>query len=774
MAVNEKKSRGGSWLWWVIALVVVVLLFWWMSSGGSPGTYVTLTGGTGTDTNTSVETLIDTGKVTDVYVSNGTGYIKVLGSTVTSFPTNADYYFTYSSTAELQTVLGWVNGYNAGDNNGGVVPAQLISYSSSTPGEDWLSALLPWLGIIIMVVVVWFLFRGILGANSKTMGFGKTKARPAENVKVKFTDVAGIDEEKEQLEEIVEFLKNPSKFTDLGAKIPKGILLVGLPGTGKTLLAKAIAGESNVPFFSISGSDFVEMFVGVGASRVRDLFEQAKRNAPCIVFIDEIDAVGRQRGAGLGGGNDEREQTLNQLLVQMDGFEGNEGIIVMAATNRADILDPALLRPGRFDRQLYVYPPDVKGREMIFKVHARNKPLAEDVNFKDLARLTSGFTGADIENILNEAAIITAKANRKRITMTDIREGIMKVVMGPQKKSRIITDEDKKITAYHESGHAIIGKSVKESEKIHEVSIIPRGAAGGYTLSLPEKDEVYTSRDKLIDEITLMYGGRVAEELTFGKIYSGAQNDIQRATQMARKMVTEYGMSSLGPISYHNETEIFVGKNYQTQVAYSESKAAEIDEEIRKILMQCYNEATRILKAHSKELKVMAEVLTEKETIYSEEVDLIMAGKGKDEVIAIMEENEKKNKAKAEVEKAQTEFERAQKEQAVRIKTAEALKNAGVIDETEITKIKIEADGIVKQAKKKYDEVSVKQAEVQKEKLEAGEELKEAEKEVKTADKALKKAEKADKAEGTKAAVKKAVTAKKKTADKDADKGEKQ
>ena len=420
------------------------------------------------------------------------------------------------------------------------------------------------LSVVLLGIVMYIIYRQSQGQNQQAMNFGKTKARVTQSVKVRFSDVAGAEEEKEELQEIVEFLKNPKKFVDIGARIPKGVLLVGPPGTGKTLFAKAVAGEANVPFFSISGSDFVEMFVGVGASRVRDLFDQAKHNMPCIVFIDEIDAVGRQRGTGLGGGHDEREQTLNQLLVQMDGFEKNDGIIVMAATNRADILDPALLRPGRFDRQIYVQVPDVRGREEIFKVHARNKPIAPDIDFKTLARLTSGFTGADIENLLNEAAILCARDNRKVITMGDINEGINKVIAGPQKKSRVVSERDKRITAYHESGHAIVAKLLKNCDEVNEVSIIPRGQAAGYTITRPVNDDNHVTRGKLMDEIAMMLAGRVAEEIVIEDITTGASNDIQRASAIARKMVTEWGMSPLGTISRQSRTRGVFGTRFQS------------------------------------------------------------------------------------------------------------------------------------------------------------------------------------------------------------------
>ena len=518
-----------------------------------------------------------------------------------------------------------------------------ISYTYTDPnaGSIW-SSLLPLGGTILIAIVFFILMMQTQGGTKGAMNFAKTNARVNQNLKVRFTDVAGAEEEKEELAEVVDFLKNPKKFSDLGARIPKGVLLVGPPGTGKTLFAKAVAGEAGVPFFSISGSDFVEMFVGVGASRVRDLFDVAKKSMPCIVFIDEIDAVGRQRGTGMGGGHDEREQTLNQLLVQMDGFESNDGIIVMAATNRADILDPALLRPGRFDRQIYVNVPDVRGREAILKVHARNKPLATDVNFKTVARMTSGFSGADIENLLNEAAILAARANRKFITNKDLYEGINKVLMGPQKKSRLVTETDKRITAYHESGHAILARLLKHCDPVHEVSIIPRGQAAGYTMTRPDSDDNHLTKAKLLDDIVMTLGGRVAEELIIKDISAGASGDIQAVTKRARLMVTEWGMSEkVGPISYGSDKEVFIGRDMASHVNYSEETAAIIDEEIRQIIDNGLKTARAMLSKNKKLLDNMARLLVERETIYSEEVDMLMEGKSVEEIMAFMDANEK-------------------------------------------------------------------------------------------------------------------------------------
>ena len=509
-------------------------------------------------------------------------------------------------------------------NGAGTGEQPVIAFNDPSSSSMLSSLLVPLIMIVLLGVLFFFIMRKTNGANNKALNFGKTKATQVRDSKVRFSDVAGADEEKQELQEIVEFLKDPKKFTAIGARIPKGVLLVGPPGTGKTLFAKAVAGEANVPFFSISGSDFVEMFVGVGASRVRDLFEQAKHAMPCIVFIDEIDAVGRQRGAGLGGGNDEREQTLNQLLVQMDGFETSDSIIVMAATNRADILDPALMRPGRFDRQIFFNIPDVKGREEIFKVHSRNKPLAPSINFKSLARLTSGFTGADIENLLNEAAILAARANRKLIVMEDITEAINKVIAGPAKKSRVVTERDKRITAYHESGHAIIAKSLKNCDTVHEVSIIPRGQAAGYTITLPENDDNHFTKQKLLDQIAMLLGGRAAEDLVIKDISAGASNDIQRASKIARKMVTEWGMSSsIGNMYLGASEEVFLGRDYQTQLNYSDEMAAKIDAEIKAIIDTQYELALSILRENRTVMDKMVKLLYEKETIYESEIDAL-------------------------------------------------------------------------------------------------------------------------------------------------------
>ena len=517
-----------------------------------------------------------------------------------------------------------------------------FTYTDPNAGSIW-SSLLPIGGTLLVAILFFVMLSQTQGGTKSAMNFAKTNARLNHNLRVRFSDVAGAEEEKAELAEVVDFLKNPKKFSELGARIPKGVLLVGPPGTGKTLFAKAVAGEAGVPFFSISGSDFVEMFVGVGASRVRDLFDTAKKSMPCIVFIDEIDAVGRQRGTGMGGGHDEREQTLNQLLVQMDGFEANDGIIVMAATNRSDILDPALLRPGRFDRQIYVNVPDVKGREAILQVHARNKPLASDVSFKTVARMTSGFSGADLENLLNEAAILAARANRKFITNIDLYEGINKVLIGPQKKSRIVTDVDKRITAYHEAGHAILAKLLPNCDPVHEVSIIPRGQAAGYTMTRHDNDDNHITKAKLLDDIVMTLGGRVAEELIIQDISAGASGDIQAVSKRARLMVTEWGMSEkVGPISYGSDREIFIGRDMASHVNYSEKTASIIDEEVSRIVNEGLEKARKLLSENKKLLENMARLLIERETIFSEEVEMLMKGKSVAEIMEFMDENEKK------------------------------------------------------------------------------------------------------------------------------------
>ena len=525
--------------------------------------------------------------------------------------------------------------------------------------ETMLETLAPYIPNVLLLLgtlfILMFVLRKTNDSNNKAMDFGKSRAQKIDKnspKKVTFKDVAGLDEEKEELKEEVEFLKNPKKYIDMGARIPKGILLVGHPGNGKTLLAKAVAGEANVPFFSISGSDFVEMFVGVGASRVRDMFKEAKANSPCIIFIDEIDAVGRQRGAGLGGGHDEREQTLNQLLVEMDGFATHESIIVMAATNRPDILDPALLRPGRFDRQIVVGSPDVKAREEILNLHAKNKPFVEGIDFKVIAKNTAGFSGADLENMINEAALLAARKNKTKIDLDDVEAAMVKVMMGPEKKSKVITEKEKKLTAYHEAGHAVVARFLPNHDDIHEISIIPRGMAGGYTMYRPTEDKSYVSKAEMKEQIVSLLGGRMAEKLILDDISTGASNDIERATKIAKQMVMKYGMSdTMGPIMYgSSQEEVFLGRDMTTHSKdYSEQTAAEIDKEVKAIIMNAYKSAENILKDNVDKLHAVAKVLIEKEKITGEEFDAIF--RGEDILAKVKEEKKKAEEAKAEENK---------------------------------------------------------------------------------------------------------------------------
>ena len=605
--MNNKRSGFRGFGVYLILVLAVIAIWYWLDGNNVTNTY----------TRQQFETALAEGKVTQVNVVPNREV--PTGSVNITFSDSSTQVMLVSDVAEIEQYMR---------------DAGFKTYTVQNPPEEsWLLTLLPYLIIFAAMFIFFMIMTNQAAANSgggsKMMNFGKSRARrmsddPAK--RVKFSDVAGLQEEKEELEEIVDFLRAPKKYTQLGARIPKGVLLVGPPGTGKTLLAKAIAGEAGVPFFSISGSDFVEMFVGVGASRVRDLFEEAKKNAPCIIFIDEIDAVARRRGTGMGGGHDEREQTLNQMLVEMDGFGVNEGIIVMAATNRVDILDPAIMRPGRFDRKVVVGRPDVRGREEILGVHAKNKPLGDDVDLKQIAQTTAGFTGADLENLLNEAAIIAAKENRAYIKQDDIKKSFVKVGIGAEKKSRVISDKEKRITAFHESGHAILFHLLPDVGPVYSVSISPTGSgAAGYTMPLPEKDEMFNTKGKMLQDIVVSLGGRVAEELVFDDITTGASQDIKQATQMAKAMVTKYGMSdNIGLICYDNDDdEVFIGRDLAHTRGYSEGVASAIDQEIKRIIDECYAKAKQMIMDHRDVLDACANLLLEKEKISQKEFEAL-------------------------------------------------------------------------------------------------------------------------------------------------------
>ena len=625
----NKKTKTVFWI--VMAIVIVVVLAILFQQLIAPR-YVSLT-------YTEFIRYVEEGKINRIYVDgyNWRGELIVNGAVQNYYATVGPSLYDSEALRAMQTAWNKL-GLNVN-----------ISLADPNAGSIW-SSVFTLVGIVLVAVVFWLLMRSATGGSGKVMSIGKTKAHVQNNLKVRFSDVAGAEEEKEELQEVVEFLKTPKKFSDLGARIPRGVLLVGPPGTGKTLFAKAVAGEAGVPFFAVSGSDFVEMYVGVGASRVRDLFDMAKKNQPCIIFIDEIDAVGRHRGAGLGGGHDEREQTLNQILVQMDGFETNEGIIVMAATNRADILDPALLRPGRFDRQIHVNLPDVKGREQILKVHARNKPIAPDVNFRTVARMTVGFSGADLANLLNEAAILAARGNKKLIGNVELYEAIDKVLMGLKKKSHVVTEADKRICAYHESGHAVLAGLCKHCDPVHEVTIIPRGSgAGGFTMTRPDEDGEFMSYNQMVDHICMSLGGRVAEEIVLKDVTQGASADLQSVSSLARRMVTQFGMSEkLGLVAYENDQPVFMGMDYElgggSRNSYSQKTAAEIDDEVRRIVSEQHERAIRLLTENRSVLDNMSRVLVERETIYTEEVEMLMKGASYTEVIEFMDREGDKRK----------------------------------------------------------------------------------------------------------------------------------
>lgn len=615
---NEKNNRAGQIIPWLLVPVIIIFIMSFFIGGNNGYSKKT--------TYSDIVDMFNNHEIAEYQLNLGSGVLqyKKVGD-------SKEYKYTVPSVNMFYDDIH----RSVVENNADSTKQKIVYDYKSGTTTSWIVSLLPTLGCmvalgLIMAIMMRRMNQSLMGESNRTANFGKARVKTIKDGKhrVTFNDVAGCDEEKEELSEIVEFLRAPQKYNEIGARIPKGVLLVGPPGTGKTLLAKAVAGEANVPFLSISGSDFLEMYVGVGASRVRDLFNQAKKNAPSIIFIDEIDAVGRHRGAGMGGGHDEREQTLNQMLVEMDGFVENEGVIVIAATNRPDILDPALLRPGRFDRQVTVGYPDIKGREEILKVHSRNKSLAPDVNLTDIARTTVGFTGADLENLLNEAALLSARRGLKSITKTEIEEATVKVVVGTEKKSHKISDDEKKLTAYHEAGHAVSTFFIEGQDPVHQVSIVPRGMAGGYTMHMPLEDKMYRSKRKMEEELVILLGGRVAELITFGDISTGASNDIERASEIARNMVTKYGMSdTLGPITFGSgHDEVFLGKDYGTVRNYSEEIAKEIDEEVNRIIMTAFKRCESLLKEHSDRLEALAQYLFKYEKINGEDFAKLMRG----------------------------------------------------------------------------------------------------------------------------------------------------
>ena len=615
---NEKNNRAGQIIPWLLVPVIIIFIMSFFIGGNNGYSKKT--------TYSDIVDMFNNHEIAEYQLNLGSGVLqyKKVGD-------SKEYKYTVPSVNMFYDDIH----RSVVENNADSTKQKIVYDYKSGTTTSWIVSLLPTLGCmvalgVIMAIMMRRMNQNLMGESNRTANFGKARVKTIKDGKhrVTFNDVAGCDEEKEELSEIVEFLRAPQKYNEIGARIPKGVLLVGPPGTGKTLLAKAVAGEANVPFLSISGSDFLEMYVGVGASRVRDLFSQAKKNAPSIIFIDEIDAVGRHRGAGMGGGHDEREQTLNQMLVEMDGFVENEGVIVIAATNRPDILDPALLRPGRFDRQVTVGYPDIKGREEILKVHSRNKSLAPDVNLTDIARTTVGFTGADLENLLNEAALLSARRGLKSITKTEIEEATVKVVVGTEKKSHKISDDEKKLTAYHEAGHAVSTFFIEGQDPVHQVSIVPRGMAGGYTMHMPLEDKMYRSKRKMEEELVILLGGRVAELITFGDISTGASNDIERASEIARNMVTKYGMSdTLGPITFGSgHDEVFLGKDYGTVRNYSEEIAKEIDEEVNRIIMTAFKRCESLLKEHSDRLEALAQYLFKYEKINGEDFARLMRG----------------------------------------------------------------------------------------------------------------------------------------------------